>query len=121
MSNDTKHSPTPWSVGDPASHVIYDARGDKVATAVYVTDGPHIVRCVNAHDALVEGISAGAVVADVAIDLYDAVSQAAGVLDALSHCLEAGPVRDAIHAERDQLRAALAAADAANEPTGGVA
>lgn len=60
-----KHSPTPWTSCDDVIYDILDADGRGVAECrngmgqLTAPGNPkHIVRCVNAHDALVEALEA---------------------------------------------------------------
>ncbi len=55
------HSPTPWAYDTEYGNYIRDADGDAITAMNYADpegDGVHIVRCVNAHDALVNALQA---------------------------------------------------------------
>jgi hypothetical protein len=62
MTNETKHTPTPWFAGTECSEDYYYS-GYCIGTAINKADvcfygvekanAAHIVRCVNSHDALV--------------------------------------------------------------------
>lgn len=59
MTNETKHTPTPWASDD---YVIYSLNGEHIAHTDNTMRSPdeddanaaHIVKCVNMHDELVE-------------------------------------------------------------------
>jgi hypothetical protein len=61
-ANKPAHSPTPWSVGKYVPELVRDAKDNGVASCARLGDGneeanaAHIVRCVNAHDALVAAL-----------------------------------------------------------------
>src|SRR5262245_49527657 len=57
-STSAKHSPLPWRVGD-AGHTVFAAPGSSplmVAQRIQPANSEHIVRCVNAHAALVAAL-----------------------------------------------------------------
>lgn len=62
MTNETKHTPTPWHMQKDSVHV-YGKDGGMVANTITACSGnnerenaAHIVKCVNMHDELVEAL-----------------------------------------------------------------